>query len=95
MLAGLCDRCTYTAKETIFDSLFGDSGLGSIDVIAFDVTVVTRPLSRIFQRIRLAEPFFRLISGLAEFLRKLQNWLKIWLKTTNSAKNTDKLRQLR
>ena len=32
-----------------------------------------RPLSRIFQKIRLAEPYFRLISGLAEFLRKLRN----------------------
>ena len=26
-----------------------------------------------FQKIRLAEPYFRLISGLAEFLRKLRN----------------------
>ena len=33
----------------------------------------TRPLSRIFQKIRLAEPYFRLISGLAEFFRKLRN----------------------
>ena len=33
----------------------------------------TRPLSRIFQKIRLAEPYFQLISGLAEFLRKLRN----------------------
>ena len=33
----------------------------------------SRPLSRIFQKIRLAEPYFRLISGLAEFLRKLRN----------------------
>ena len=32
-----------------------------------------RPLSRIFQKIRLAEPYFRLISGLAEFLQKLRN----------------------
>ena len=32
-----------------------------------------RPLSRIFQKIRLAEPYFRLISGSAEFLRKLRN----------------------
>ena len=32
-----------------------------------------RPLSQIFQKIRLAEPYFRLISGLAEFLRKLRN----------------------
>ena len=32
-----------------------------------------RPLSRIFQKNRLAEPYFRLISGLAEFLRKLRN----------------------
>ena len=28
---------------------------------------LSRPLSRIFQKIRLAEPYFRLISGLAEF----------------------------
>jgi len=33
----------------------------------------SRPLSRIFQKIRLAKPYFRLISGLAEFLRKLRN----------------------
>ena len=33
----------------------------------------TRPLRRIFQKIRLAEPYFRLISGLAEFLQKLRN----------------------
>ena len=46
-----------------------------------------RPLSRIFQKIRLAEPYFRLISGSAEFLR-----LKMRPNTTNSAK-TDKLRQ--
>ena len=32
-----------------------------------------RPLSRIFKKIRLAEPYFRRISGLAEFLRKLRN----------------------
>ena len=32
-----------------------------------------RPLSRIFQKIRLDEPYFRLISGLAEFSRKLRN----------------------
>ena len=32
-----------------------------------------RPLSRIFQKIRLAGPYFRLISGSAEFLRKLRN----------------------
>ena len=32
-----------------------------------------RPLSRIFQKIRLAEPYFRLISGSAEFLRQLRN----------------------
>ena len=37
------------------------------------IVLVIRPLSRIFQKIRLAEPCFRLISGLAEFLRKLQN----------------------
>ena len=34
---------------------------------------MNRPLSRIFQKIRLAEPYFRLISGSAEFLRKLRN----------------------
>ena len=34
---------------------------------------VSRPLSRIFQKIRLAEPYFRLISASAEFLRKLRN----------------------
>ena len=34
---------------------------------------ISRPLSRIFQKIRLAEPYFRLISGLAKFLRKLPN----------------------
>jgi len=34
---------------------------------------LTRPLSRIFFIIRLAEQIFRLIFGLAEFLRKLQN----------------------
>ena len=40
--------------------------------------------------------FFRLISGLAEFLRKLlQNSAKIRLKTTNSTNKTDKLRQPR
>ena len=39
-----------------------------------------RPLRRIFQKIRLAEPYFRLISGSAEFLRKLRN----------SAENTPK-----
>ena len=32
---------------------------------------ILRPLSRIFHKIRLAETFFRLISSLAEFLRKL------------------------
>ena len=32
-----------------------------------------RPLSRIFQKIRLAVPYFRLISGSVEFLRKLWN----------------------
>ena len=36
-------------------------------------SVHVRPISRIFQKIRLAEPYFRLISGLAEFLRKLRN----------------------
>ena len=39
-----------------------------------EVAIVNyRLLSRIFQKIRLAEPYFRLISGLAEFLRKLRN----------------------
>ena len=52
-----------------------------------------RPLSRIFQKIRLAEPYFRLISGLAEFLRKLRNSAKNTPNTTNSANKTDKLRQ--
>ena len=33
----------------------------------------SRPLSRIFFKIRLAEPYFRLISGWAEFLQKLRN----------------------
>jgi len=47
-----------------------------------------RPLSRIFKKIRLAETFFRLISGLAEFLRKLQYSAKIRLNTRNSAENT-------
>ena len=36
-------------------------------------TDLSRPLSRIIQKIRLAEPHFRLISGSAEFLRKLRN----------------------
>ena len=54
----------------------------------FEGLVACRPLSRIFQKIRLAEPYFRLISGLAEFLR-----LKIRPNTTNSANKTDKLRQ--
>ena len=31
------------------------------------------PSAGFFKRIRLAEPYFRLISGLAEFLRKLRN----------------------
>ena len=35
--------------------------------------VARRSLCRIFQKIRLAKPYFRLISGLAEFLRKLRN----------------------
>ena len=34
---------------------------------------LVRPLSRIVQKIRLAEPYFRLISGSAEFLRNLRN----------------------
>ena len=37
------------------------------------LVVKSRPLSWIFQKIRLAEPYFRLTSGLAEFLRKLRN----------------------
>ena len=52
-----------------------------------------RPLSRIFQKIRLAEPYFRLISGSAEFLRKLRNSAEICPNTTNSASKADKLRQ--
>ena len=31
------------------------------------------PLAGFFKRIRLAVPYFRLISGLAEFLQKLRN----------------------
>ena len=31
------------------------------------------PSAGFFKKIRLAEPYFRLISGLAEFLRKLRN----------------------
>ena len=46
-----------------------------------------RPLSRIFQKIRLAEPYFRLISG-SYGIR-----LKIRPNTTNSASKTDKFRQ--
>ena len=36
-------------------------------------TITTRPSAGFFQKIRLAEPYFRLISGLAELLRKLWN----------------------
>ena len=43
-------------------------------IIAFigEMQLLT-PLSRIFQKNRLAEPYFRHISGSAEFLRKLRN----------------------
>ena len=47
-----------------------------------------KPLSRIYHKIRLAETFLRLISGLAEFLRKPQNSAKIRLNIRNSAENT-------
>ena len=54
---------------------------------------IRRPLSRIFQKIRLAEPHFRLISGLAEFCGSYGIRLKIRPNTTNSANKTDNLRQ--
>ena len=45
----------------------------SIGVNVKHADAVIDPSARFFKKIRLAEPYFRLISGSAEFLRKLRN----------------------
>jgi len=83
-LGGLSQFLVVYVRDLIMCFKFGDDrfrGLASVKdhILPFPIdfdcrpynTLTLRPLSRILWKIRLDKQKFRLISGLAEFLRKL------------------------
>ena len=65
---GQWDRCSVFRDPWL--ELEGNASYQVMQMYSTDLTLVhSRPLSRIFWKIRLVEQKFRLISGLAEFLR--------------------------